>query len=377
MTAGRRDGGPAAPSSGRRFLELGPVDLELGGRLPGVRVAYETYGSPRPDAGGEIGNAVLVLHALTGDAHVLGDTGPDQPTPGWWDGVVGPGRALDTDEWFVVASNVLGGCRGTTGPASPAPDGRAWGSRFPPVTIRDQVAVEAALADRLGVRRYRAVLGGSMGGMRALEWVLGRPERVGAALVLAVGAAATGDQLGTQSTQLAAITGDPGWRGGDYHDTGTAPEHGLGLARRIAHLTYRGERELDVRFGNAVQADGRHTVTSYLEHHAAKLVGRFDAGSYVTLTEAMNGHDVGRGRGGVAAALGGVTVPTVVAGIDTDRLYPLRLQHEIADLLPGPDGVHVVTSDHGHDGFLVEAGQVGDLVRLTLQRAAERSPAPS
>lgn len=353
-----------------RSAELEDLDLELGGRLP-VRMAYETYGTPHRGADGEIDNAVLALHALTGDAHAAGPIGPGQPSPGWWDAVIGPGAALDTDTWFVVSANALGGCRGTTGPASTAPDGAAWGSRFPAVTIRDQVSAEARLADVLGVGRFAAVLGGSMGGMRSLEWAIMFPDRVGAALVLAVDAAATADQLGTQTTQQAAITGDPAWQGGDYHATGTAPDHGLGVARRIAHLSYRAAAELERRFGREVQDDGRFAVTSYLDHHADKLVGRFDAGSYVVLTEAMNTHDVGRGRGSVAAALASVRVPVVVAGIDSDRLYPLALQRELADGIPTADGLHVVTSEHGHDGFLIEAAQVGALVTRTLERSRE------
>ncbi|MGN6610090.1 MAG: homoserine O-acetyltransferase MetX, partial [Jatrophihabitans sp.] len=355
--------------------DLGAVALEVGVTLPGVRVAYETWGAPQRDASGAIGNAVLVLHALTGDAHVAGPTGPDQPTPGWWDGMVGPGRPLDPAEHFVVAANVLGGCRGTTGPSSVSPDGRPWGSRFPAVTIRDQVEVEAQLADHLGITRFRAVLGGSMGGMRALEWVVGRPERVAAALVLAVGARATADQLGTQSTQVLAIRSDPHWHGGDYHAAGVVPADGLGLARRIAQLTYRGEGELDTRFEHRLQDDGRFAMVSYLDHHAAKLVRRFDAGTYVALTEAMNTHDVGRDRGGVVAALASTDVPVVVGGIDTDRLYPLRLQQELADGLPGCAGLDVIESPYGHDAFLIEVEAVGELVRRTLALAADRAPA--
>jgi homoserine O-acetyltransferase/O-succinyltransferase len=362
-----RDGDPVAA---RRFAALGGLELELGGRLPEIRLAFETWGQPSVDEHGGIDNAVLVLHALTGDAHVAGTVGPGQPTPGWWDGLVGPGRALDTERWFVVAANVLGGCQGSTGPASPAPDGRAWGSRFPALTIRDQVAAEALLADELGIARFAAVLGGSMGGMRALEWAVSRPERVAAALVLAVGARASADQVATQTTQVLAIRSDPAWAGGDY--VGDGPVRGLGIARRIAHLTYRSEHELDARFGRTVQDDGRFAVASYLDHHAAKLARRFDAGSYVVLTEAMNTHDIGRGRGGVAAALSAVTVPMVVAGIGSDRLYPLRLQQQLAELSPGSDGLHVVASDHGHDGFLLEVDQVGELVRHTLRRAVSR-----
>jgi homoserine O-acetyltransferase len=352
----------------RRYADLGRIALELGGVLPSVRVAYETWGEARRDQHGKIVNAVLVLHALTGDAHVVGGAGPDQPTPGWWDGLIGSDAALDPASWFVIAANVLGGCRGTTGPSSLAPDGRRWGSRFPRITVRDQVVVEARLADHLDVDRFALVVGGSMGGMRALEWAVGHPERVGSALVLATGAAATADQIGTQSAQILAITGDPTWLGGDFQ---TQPA-GLGLARRIAHLTYRTEGELDARFGRRPQAgedpfgDGRFAVQSYLDHHADKLVARFDAGSYVTLTDAMNTHDIGRGRGGVAAALAAITAPVVVGGIDTDRLYPLRLQAEIAALTSTCDGLEIVESPYGHDGFLIEIEAVGALVRQAL-----------
>ena len=352
--------------SARRVVPLGALDLERGGRLAAVSLAYETWGLPRHGADGTVANAVLVLHALTGDSHVAGPAGPDQPTPGWWNALVGPGRPLDTDRWFVVAANVLGGCRGSTGPASIV-DGRRLGSHFPEITVRDQVAAEALLADHLGVTRFAAVVGGSMGGMRALEWAVTLPHRVGAALVLAVGAAASADQIATQSAQQLAITADPAWAGGDY--VGPGPVRGLGLARRLAHLTYRSELELESRFGRTVQADGRFAVVSYLDHHADKLIARFDAGAYVALTQAMNTHDVGRDRGGVAAALGGVEVPVVVGGIDSDRLYPLRQQQEIAALVPTADGLHVIASPYGHDGFLIEADQVGELVRHTLSRS--------
>ena len=360
--AGSRTGGWRAgdPVGGRRFLDLDePVQLERGGVLPAVRVAYETWGTLAPDAS----NAVLVEHALTGDSHVVGPAGPGHPTAGWWPSLVGPGAPLDTDELFVVCANVLGGCQGTTGPSSAAPDGAAWGSRFPEVTIGDQVAVEAALADALGIGRWRAVLGGSMGGMRALEWAVSRPERVERLFFLASAAVASADQIGTQTTQQAAVRSDPAWAGGDYAP-GPGPVAGLGVARRIAHLTYRSALELDVRFGSQVQDDGRYAVASYLEHHADKLAARFDAGSYVVLTEAMNSHDVGRGRGGVEAALGRVTARSVVAGVDSDRLYPLAQQQRVADGLGVP--LQVLSSPYGHDGFLLETAAVGALVRELL-----------
>jgi homoserine O-acetyltransferase len=205
--------------------------------------------------------------------------------------------------------------------------------------------------------------------------MIGYPDRVRAALVLAVGARATADQIGTQSTQIAAITSDPDWQGGDYYGTDRSPDNGLQLARRFAHLTYRGEAELDTRFGNDAQDDedplagGRYAVQSYLEYQGLKLIQRFDAGSYVTLTETLSNHDVGRGRGGVAAALRSCPVPVVVGGITTDRLYPLRLQSELADLLPGCSGLQVVESIYGHDGFLLETESVGALIRETLALA--------
>jgi len=356
----------------RRFARLGAVELERGGVLPDVTIAYETWGEL--NAAGD--NAVLVEHALTGDSHVVGDAGPGHPTPGWWDGLIGPGRPLDTRRWFVVAANVLGGCQGSTGPASPAPDGKPWGSRFPFTTVRDQVRTEALLADQLGVQRWRLVLGGSMGGMRVLEWAVTHPARVQAAVVLASTAYATAEQIGWCQPQLLAIRSDPAFRGGDYYDAAAGPEAGLGIARRIAHVTYRSELELHERFGRQAQLDedplggeGRYAVESYLDHHAGKLAGRFDANSYLVLTEAMNSHDVGRGRGGVAAALARVTAEVTVVAVDSDRLYPPRLSHELADAVPGAR-LLTVHSEYGHDGFLIEVDQVGDIVAGVLSDPA-------
>ncbi|MGY2001325.1 homoserine O-acetyltransferase MetX [Blastococcus sp. SYSU DS1024] len=348
------------PAGDRRFLDLpAPFGLERGGSLPGVRVAYETWGTLAPDGG----NAVLVEHALTGDSHVVGPAGPGHPTPGWWGGVVGPGAALDTDRFFVVCANVLGGCQGTTGPSSTAPDGRPWGSRFPEVTVGDQVRAEAALADALGVQRWACVAGGSMGGMRALEWAVAFPGRVAGLFLLASTAVASGDQIGTQTTQQAAVRADPRWRGGDY-PRDDPPVDGLDVARRIAHLTYRSAAELEARFGTRLQEDGRFAVASYLQHHGAKLARRFDAGSYVLLTEAMNSWDVGRGRGGVEAALGRVTARALVAGVDSDRLYPPEQQQRVADALGVP--LRLIGSPYGHDGFLVETAAVDALLRELL-----------
>lgn len=352
----------------RQFLDLGAIELEAGGRLPGVRVAYETWG--RLNAAAD--NAILVEHALTGDSHVCGPAGPGHPTPGWWDGLIGPGRPLDIDRHFVVASNVLGGCQGTTGPSSTAPDGQPWGSRFPFVTIRDQVEVEARLATRLGVQRWAAVIGGSMGGMRALEWAATHPERVATAVVVASTAYATAEQIGWCQPQLLAIRNDPHFHGGDYYLHARGPDTGLGIARRIAHVTYRSELELHERFGRAEQdrqsalgGGGRYAMESYLDHHADKIAGRFDANSYLVLTEAMSSHDVTRGRSGLTQALAGFRGQLVLACVDSDRLYPPRLSHELAAAAAGAR-LATITSDYGHDGFLIEIDQVGRLVREAL-----------
>jgi homoserine O-acetyltransferase len=352
------------PAGNRRFLDIGPLDLELGGHLPAVRIAYETWGTFTGD------NAVLIQHALSGDSHVVGPEGDGHLTAGWWADVVGPGGAIDTDRWFVVCTNVIGGCQGSTGPSSLAEDGRAWGSRWPLTTIRDQVAAEIPLADALGVDRWAAVVGGSMGGMRALEWAVARPERVERMIVLASAAEASADQVGLCRIQVDAVRADPLWHGGDYAVHGVSPDTGLSIGRRIAHLSYRTASEVDDRFGRAPQdgsdplRGGLFAVESYLEHAADGLIARFDAGSYVALNLAMNSHEVGRGRGGTAAALAGVTARATVVGVDTDRLYPLHQQRELADAL----GVEldVVTSDRGHDGFLVETEQVGAVLRRAL-----------
>ena len=347
-------------------------DLHLdGGRSIGpITVAYESWGQRSPTGD----NAVLIEHALTGDSHAVGDTGPGHLTPGWWNSLIGPGLAIDTDRWWVICPNTLGGCQGTTGPATPTSDGRAWGSSFPTITIRDQVAVEAALADALDIERWAAVIGGSMGGMRALEWAVSEPARVERMVALACGAAASAEQIGLCGVQAAAIRLDPQFRGGDYYEEyDGGPRSGLGLARRIGHISYRSESELASRFGREPQtgetplSGGRYAIESYLDHHAEKLARRFDANSYLVLSRAMDHHDVGRDRGGMEKALSRVQAHCTVAAIDSDRLYPPRLQHEMAALLPGQPRVQIVRSLYGHDGFLLEAAQVGDVVAAALK----------
>lgn len=362
-TGAWRDGDPAGD---RRLASFGAFATETGQSLPHVRLAYETWGqlSPARD------NAVLILHALTGDSHVRGAAGPGHPTAGWWSDLVGPGAAIDTDRWFVVAPNMLGGCQGSTGPASIAPDGYEWASRFPYLTVRDQVEAQALLADELGVERWFAVVGGSMGGMHAIEWAVGHPDRVARAAILSAPPITTADQIALNSVQLDTVRIDPRFAGGEYYDAGDGdgPHRGLALARRMALLNYRSPTELNQRFQRSWQSGvsplgrgGRFAVESYLDFHGNKFTRRFDANSYLTLVEAMNSHDVGRDRDGVEDALGRVTATTLVLGIDSDRLFPIDGQHRIARGIPntldGDDAV-VLSSDFGHDGFLIETAAV-------------------
>jgi len=356
--------GPAIDA--RQYLAIGALRTESGISLESVTVAFETWGTLNARAD----NAVLVLHALTGDSHVVGPVGPNQPTPGWWDGLIGPGAPVDTNRFFAVAANVLGGCRGTTGPSSTAPDGRPYGSRFPALTVRDQVAAEAALADRLGIGQFAAVIGGSMGGMRALEWAVTHPDRVARSVAIATCAFFTGDQIAWSVPQLAAIKADGNFRGGDYYD-GEPPLAGMAVARQIAHTTYRSALELDTRFGRLPQGDenplrgGRFAVQSYLQHHGAKLGRRFDPNSYLALTEAMNSHDIGRGRGGIDPALQQISAQLTVAVVDSDRLF-LPAQGALLATAPTARPLITMHSDYGHDGFLIEADAIAAVVRDAL-----------
>lgn len=338
----------------RKFISIGSLPLENGEVLPDVTIAYQSWGVLNEKGD----NAILVNHALTGWSDV----------PGWWPVMVGPGLPMDTNKYFVICPNVIGGCQGSTGPSSLAPDGKRYGSRFPTITIRDMVAAEVAFSDALGIKKYRLAVGPSLGGMRALEWAIQHPDRVDAICTIGSSAVATGDQIATASIQIRAIKTDPHFYGGDYYDKERGPLEGMGIARRIAHLTYRTEAEMDVRFGRQLQGDetGRFAVESYLDHQAQKLAKRFDANTYIALTEAMNSHDIGRDRGGVAAALASITIPVVVVSIDTDRLFPPRLQAEIADLVPRAHELATISSPFGHDGFLVETEAVGEVVRRAL-----------
>jgi homoserine O-acetyltransferase/O-succinyltransferase len=371
---------PGDDPGARRFLRLDPArpfPLEGGEVLHGgVDIAYETWGRLADDGS----NAVLVSHALTGDSHAAGPLADGHPTAGWWDGVIGPGKALDTDELYVVCANVVGGCQGSTGPAHPHPDdGRPWGSRFPVVSIRDVVRTQAALADHLGVRRWRSVIGGSMGGMHVLEWAVMYPERVASAVAIATCSAATAQQIGWWSTGRRIIRMDPRWRSGDYYDAppGDGPHEGLALARMVSQITFRSDDVFTDRFGREVVEPlhggfslwQRFEVERYLEYHGDKLVRRFDANSYLLLTKAMDLHDVGRGRGGVDAAFARMQAPLLAMGVTSDILYPSYQSREIVERA-GAAGVRAeyadIESPHGHDAFLIEDEQVGSALAKFL-----------
>ncbi|QIM16157.1 homoserine O-acetyltransferase [Leucobacter insecticola] len=364
ISGGWRDGDPVGE---RRFVSIGELTTESGDTIPNARIAYESFGELNADRS----NAILVFHALTGDSHLVGTAGPGHQTDGWWTEIVGVGKPLDTSRYCIIAPNVLGGCQGSTGPGSLDPTGHEWGGRFPYLTIRDQVAATARFADALGIDRFHTVIGGSMGGMHALEWAISQPDRLERLAVIAAPPVTTADQIGLNLVQLEAIRSDPYYRGGNYYDApdGIGPHHGLATARRLALLNYRSNTELDERFGRAWQSavsplgkGGRFAVESYLDFHGNKFTRRFDANSYVTLVQAMNSHDVGRGRGGVSAALAHLELPTLVLGIPSDRLFTLEGQDEIARNTPGSldgDRATRIDSPFGHDAFLIEFELVG------------------
>lgn len=326
---------------------LGALTLETGVVLPEVTLAYDTYGTLSPQRD----NAILIEHALTGDSHAHE----------WWDGLIGPGRTLDTDRWFVVCANVLGGCSGSTGPAGPTSAEHA-GSDFPLITIRDTVHAELRLADQLGIDVWHAVLGGSMGGARALETALIAPDRVARTGLFAAPAFSDADQIAWGHIQIAAIRADR--------------ERGLGIARQIAHLTYRADAELNHRFEARQQATNApaqepgeryYAIQSYLDHQAGKLQGRFDPDSYVLLSQALMDHDIRRGRDAdLRRALAGAGGQFLVAAVNSDRLYTPPQVRLLADSLPAGAEFRTITSWAGHDGFLTESDQVGALISELL-----------
>lgn len=363
------------PVGNRKFTEPFDISLESGEQLFGARLAYESWGELDP----ERSNAILVLHALTGDSHTVGNPGDGHPTAGWWNGLIGPGLYLDTDKYFVITPNVLGGCQGSTGPSSLNRDGREYGPSFPQLTIRDQARSFQVLSSQLGIKTWFAVIGGSMAGMHALEMAIENPESVARLGILAAPPYSTADQIALNTVQLEAIRSDSNFAGGWYYDAkpGFGPHKGLALARRMALINYRSPQELNERFERSWQSQvspiterGKYAVESYLDFHGNKFVRRFDANSYITLVSAMNSHDVGRDRDGVREALGQISCPTLVLGITTDRLFPLSGQQLIADSVSGDlvgGELQVIDSEYGHDGFLIEIEEVGKRLEQLLQ----------
>ncbi len=365
---------PGHPVGRRQFITLAdhrPFALEGGGALREVTLAYETWGSLAAGAS----NAVLVCHALTGDSHAAGRQGNGHATAGWWDDMIGPGKPLDTDRLFVVCMNVLGGCQGSTGPASVEPaTGTPYGSRFPVVTSRDMVRAQARLADFLGIGSWLTVIGGSMGGMQVIEWAVMFPQRVRSFVSLASCMASSAWQIAFSAVGRTALALDPNWRGGDYYDApaGEGPHRGLAIARAIAQITYRSDEVFGDRFGrdlvdpvDVFRMWDRFQIESYLDYHGVKLVRRFDANSYLVLNKAMDLHDIGRGRGGIGAAVSRVRAPSLVVSISSDTLYPPSQQTEMRNALVAAGlrcDHHLIQSPQGHDGFLLEFDHIGPMV---------------
>jgi homoserine O-acetyltransferase len=359
-----------------------PLELERGGRLPSVTVSYETYGrlSPTRD------NAVLVCHALSGDSHVARHDDADDS--GWWDLVVGPGKPIDTDRYFVISPNLLGGCRGTTGPNSINPEtGRPYGPDFPVVTIGDLAEVQRRLVDHLGIERLLAVVGGSLGGHIALWWATQLPDRLAGALVLASSARLTSQALAFDVVGRNAILRDPEYQAGQYYDRGAGPQVGLALARMLAHVTYLSREAMTEKFDAdrltpreiRTEFETRFSVGSYLAHQGDRFVERFDANSYLTLTMALDLFDLGPTPEALAAALARSKCRWLVVSFTTDWLFPPFQSQEIVDALiraEKPVTYCNVPSDCGHDAFLLpdDLDRYGELVRLFLVNLHSRVP---
>jgi homoserine O-acetyltransferase/O-succinyltransferase len=393
----------AAPSAGSvgtvetRYLDLpNPVALDCGRELERVRVAYETYGVLSPARE----NAILVCHALSGDAHAAGFSREevDQSTRdgfgaedrdgdagkglGWWDGMIGPGKAFDTDRYFVISTNLLGGCGGTTGPSSPDPaTGRAYGPDFPVITVADMVRTERAFLDALGIERLAAVAGGSLGGMQAFEWAITFPDDVDAIVAIASTHALQPQGVAWNAIAREAIMRDPAWHEGRYLDTADAPDAGMGVARMIGHITYLSAAALHDKFGRRLQNgdDVHYTITepefeveSYLRHQANSFVKRFDANTYLYTSRALSYFDLARehGRGSLERALEAVKARTLLIAFSSDWLYPPSGSREVEETLRElgkPVELYVIDAPYGHDCFLLEEAQQTPIIRRFLQ----------
>ncbi|MEM7681436.1 MAG: homoserine O-acetyltransferase [Planctomycetota bacterium] len=337
-----------------------PLSLKLGGELPEVEIAYETWGELNP----ERDNAVLVCHAISGDSHAARHDADDEP--GWWEGLIGPGAPIDTDRFYVVCPNVLGGCRGSTGPGSLDPrTGRRYGPDFPPITLSDIVATQARLADRLEIDRWRAVVGGSLGGQQAMTWAIEHPERVQTCVAVATTPRLSSQALAFDVVGRNAIRRDPGFAGGRYEDTGDTPQVGLAIARMLGHLTYLSAEAMEAKFDpdrhdpHNIQTafEKRFSVGTYLAHQGQKFVARFDANAYLTLSMAMDLFDLGQSEAELRATLERSTCDWQVVSFSSDWLFPPEQSRVIVDALASL-GRSVsyceITTDAGHDAFLLE-----------------------
>ncbi|MGD8188738.1 homoserine O-acetyltransferase MetX [Brevibacillus ginsengisoli] len=343
---------------------IGDLQLESGEVLKQVEIGYQTYGTYDPNRD----NAILVCHALTGDVYAVGDGS----RPGWWEGLIGPDMPIDTNEYFVICSNVLGGCYGSTGPASLNPEtNRPYGSSFPMVTIRDMVRAQRCLLSELGVHHLYAVMGGSMGGMQVYEWAVEFPEMMNLVIPIATCSRLSAIAIAYNDVGRQAIKNDPEWNGGDYYP-GAGPSKGLAVARMLGMITYRTAELFEERFGRSFKQESENhalditfQIESYLRYQGEKLVERFDANSYLALLRAMDSHDIGRGRGGAEHAISRIRATVLMIGITDDLLYPLEHQKEMANLMR-QNGVevefHTLESKFGHDAFLVEFSRMGRIV---------------
>ncbi|WP_326523655.1 homoserine O-acetyltransferase MetX [Sphingomonas sp.] len=360
-----------------RTATLGALALDGGGTLAAVEVAYETYGTLAPDAS----NAILICHALTGDQHVA-STHPRTGKPGWWARMVGPGKPIDTDRWCVVASNVIGSCLGSSGPASGDPaTGRPYAMAFPVITIRDMVRAQAMLLDHLGIGTLAAVVGGSMGGMQALSWAATFPDRVRACVTLASAARHSAQNIAFHEVGRQAIMADPNWANGNYYD-GAAPTAGLAVARMAAHITYLSEAGLTAKFGRKLQArdtktfgfDADFQVESYLRHQGLAFTDRFDANSYLYITRALDYFDLAEEHGGhLARAFAGSRTRFCLVSFDTDWLYPTSESRGIVHALNAagaPASFVELKSPFGHDAFLLDSPELDRVMAGFLGAAA-------
>lgn len=379
------DGRPSAGSVGlvRResILFDRPLHLRSGATLRPFTIAYETYGTLDPARS----NVILICHALSGDGHVAGyhHDAPGEK-PGWWDEAVGPGKMFDTDRYFVICSNVIGGCQGSTGPSSLAPDGKPYALRFPAITVADMVQAQRHLLDALGIERIFAIVGGSMGAMQALQWAVDLPERVENVLFLASTPRSSAQQIAFNETGRQAIYADPDWNNGDYYG-GPVPMRGLAVARMVAHITYMSDLSMETKFGRRLQNTDslpyvfdrpEFAVESYLAYQGEQFVRRFDANSYLYITKAIDYFDIGADYGSLRAALQRTQAGFLVVSFSSDWLYPGTQALELVRTLDGlgrPVEYHSIDAPFGHDSFLVEVDRMTHVVGAYLAR---RSQAP-